>query len=305
MHGDETSWVVHVRAEEGDNPRCWLWCSLTADAARFRVDPARSAEAAAKLFGRLGRSRKVVLLCDRYSAYVKLEGDYPGQFEIAICWVHARRDFVTLGRQREDLQQWAEGIVEHIGRLYQLNAERLAEWQPQSALEGQSEAFGEAQQRLAAECAALFEQAEQQVAALTVAAEQAPQGADKDPRLGPLQSLLRHRAGLEVFLEKPFVPLDNNPVERALRRPVIGRKLSYGSHSEDGAALQGTLLSVFATLDMASLDLRRWLEAFLRECAGIGRDAVVVDPCGWLPWGMPEQRLQALRAAGRRAGPEP
>ena len=108
-----------------------------------------------------------------------------------------------------------------------------------------------------------------------------------------------------MFLEKPFVPLDNNPVERVLRRPVIGRKLSYGSHSEDGAALQGTLLSVFATLDMAGLDLRRWLEAFLRECAGIGRDAVVVDPWAWLPWGMPEQRFQALQAAGRRTAPGP
>ncbi len=69
--------------------------------------------------------------------------------------------------------------------------------------------------------------------------------------------------------------------------------------------MQGTLLSVFATLDMAGLDLRRWLEAFLRECAGIGRDAVVVDPWAWLPWGMPEQRLQALQAAGRRTAPGP
>ncbi len=233
VHGDETSWVVHVRAEEGQNPRCWLWACLTADAVRFRVDPARSAEAAAKLFGKLGRTHKVVLVCDRYSAYVRLAREHPEQFEIAICWVHARRDFVTLGRQREDLKQWAEGLLERIGKLYQLNAERLAEWDPQGSLEGQSQAFGAAQQRLAAECAALFEQAEQEVAALTAAAEQAPQAASADPRLGPLQSLLRHRAGLSVFLEKPFVPLDNNPVERVLRRPVIGRKLSYGSHSED------------------------------------------------------------------------
>ena len=67
-------------------------------------------------------------------------------------------------------------------------------------------------------------------------------------------------------------------MERALRRTVIGRKLSYGSHSEDGAALQGVLLSVFATLDMAGIDLWRWLEAFLRECAEIGRGGVMVDP---------------------------
>ena len=307
VHGDETSWAVQARAEAGQNARCWLWACLTADAVRFRVDPARSAAAAAALFGQLGLARQAVLVCDRYSAYVKLAREHPEQFEIAICWSHARRDFVTLGRQRPDLQQWVEGILERIGRLYRRNAERLAQWAPQSGPEGQSEAFGAAQQRLAAECAALFEQAERAVSELTAAAEQAPQGARPDPRLGPLQSLLRHRAGLCVFLAKPFVPMDNNAVERVLRRPVIGRKLSYGSHSEDGAALQGVLLSVFATLDMAGIDLRRWLAAFLRECAGIGRGVVVVDPWAWLPWGMPEERLQTLQAPWRRsgAGPDP
>ena len=119
--------------------------------------------------------------------------------------------------------------------------------------------------------------------------------------------MLKHRAGLAVFVAKPFVPMDNNVVERALRRPVVGRKLSYGSHSEDGAALQGALLSVCATLDMAGIDLRRWLEAFLRECAGSGPRAVVVQPQAWLPWGMSAARLQQLRAHWRQSkqGPDP
>ena len=64
----------------------------------------------------------------------------------------------------------------------------------------------------------------------------------------------------------------------SLRRRAIGRKLSYGSHSADGAALQGVLLSFFATLDMVGIDLWRWLEVFLRECAEIGRRGEV-DPC--------------------------
>lgn len=290
-HGDETSWVVHVRAEAGQNPRCWLWVCLTGDAARFRVDPARSAAAAAQLFGQLGLQSMIVLVCDRYSAYVRLAREHPAQFELALCWAHARRDFVTLGRQRPELQPWVDGILERIGRLYRLNAARLAQWNPDRAVEGQSEAFGAAQQRLQAECAALFEQAEQEL----------DRCSEADPRLAPLQSLLRHREGLLVFVRRPFVPMDNNAAERALRRPVIGRKLSYGSHSADGAALQGVLLSVFATLDMAGIDLWRWLQAFLRECAQIGPAAVVAEPWAWLPWGMSEQRLQDLRAAWRNA----
>ncbi len=294
--------MVHVRAEEGLNARCWLWACLSQDAVRFRVDAARSAAAAAQLFGQLGLATLVVLVCDRYSAYVKLAREHPEQFELAICWVHVRRDFVTLGRKRPDLQAWVEGILERIGRLYRRNAERLAEWDRQAALEAQSEQFRVAQQCLEAEFAALFEQAEQDLRALP-----AGDGEQQDPRRGPLQSLCNHRAGLAVFLAKPFVPMDNNPVERALRRPVIGRKLSFGSHSADGAALQGALLSVFGTLDKAGIDLQRWLQAFLRECASIGPQAVVADPPAWLPWGMSETRLRALQAPWRQPpdGPAP
>ena len=307
VHGDETSWVVHVRAEADANPRCWLWACLSRDAVLFRVDPSRSAAAAGQLFGALGRDRRVVLVCDRYAAYVKLAREHPGQFELAVCWVHVRRDFVTLGRKRPDLQAWVEGIVARIGKLYQRNAERLAAWDPEGCPQGQSEQFQAAQERLEAEFEALFEQAGKEQRALSAAAGKPPGGGPPDPRLGPLQSLLKHRKGLTVFVAKPFVAMDNNPVERALRRPVIGRKLSFGSHSENGAALQGALLSVFATLDLAGLDLRRWLEAFLRECAGLGPQAVVVDPQAWLPWGLPAARLRELQAQGRRSrhGPAP
>lgn len=307
VHGDETSWVVHVWAEAGENPRGWLWVCLSADAVRFRVDRSRSAEAAGKLFGQLGQEQEVALVCDRYAAYVRLAREHPGQFALAICWAHCRRDYVQVGRLRPDLQEWVDAILERIGTLYRRNAERLAEWDPQRTLGEQSQEFQAAHRRLQAECDALFAHAQREVQALTAAAEQKPESSPPDPRLGPLQSMLNHREGLEVFLARPCVALDNNAAERALRRPVIGRKLSFGSHSEDGAALQGLLLSVFATLDMAGISLWRWLEEFLGECAVIGRQAVVADPQAWLPWGMSEQRLARLQVPrGRsRDGPVP
>ena len=304
MQGDETFWVVHVWGEAGENPCGWLWVCLSADAARFRVDRSRSAEAAGKLFGQLGQEREMVRVCDRYSAYVKLARVRPGQFVLAICRAHCRRDYVKVGRSRPDLQEWADGILERIGTLYRLYAERMAAWDPQRAFEKQPEGFQAAQRRLQAACDALFARGQREVAALTAAAE--PES-PPDPRLGPLQSMLNHREGLEVFLSKPYVPMDSNSAERALRRPVIGRKLSFGSHSEDGAALQGLLLSVFATLDMAGLSLWRWLEEFPGECAAIGSRAVVVDPRAWLPWGLSAERRARLQAPGGRArdGPDP
>ena len=307
VHGDETSWVVHVWGETGGNPRGWLWVCVSADAVRFRVDRSRSAEAAAKLFGRLGLAGAMVLVCDRYSAYVRLAREHAGQFVLAICWVHVRRDYWQVGRSRPDLQEWTDGMVERIGTLYRLNAERLAAWDPQRPLEGQSPEFQAAHTRLQEELDALFAWAQRELDALTAASQKAPPPSAPDPRRKPLQSMLKHRAGLEVFLARPGVPLDNNVAERALRRPVIGRKLSFGSHSEDGAALQALLLSVFATLDMAGVNLWRWLEEFLGECAAIGRQAVVADPQAWLPWGMSAERLAALQAPRGRAldGPAP
>ena len=82
---------------------------------------------------------------------------------------------------------------------------------------------------------------------------------------------------------------------------MIGRQLSFGSHSEDGADLQALLLSVFATLDQAGIHLWRWLEEFLGECAAVGPAAAVADPPAWMPWGMAPERRVRLRAPGGRA----
>ena len=221
VHGDETSWVVHGRGEQGRNPRCWLWVCLSADAVRYRIEPTRSALAAASVFGGIGRSRRAVLVCDRYSAYAKLERTHAGQFELAFCWAHVRRDFLAVGRSRPDLQGWTDGVLEEIGSLYGLNEERLAEWDGQRPLGQQGAGFAAAQGRLEAALAVLFERAGEELKALPAPPQRGgqqggkqgrkKQGAPKpDPRRGPLQSLQKHRAGLEVFVGKPFVPMDKH-----------------------------------------------------------------------------------------------
>ena len=39
-----------------------------------------------------------------------------------------------------------------------------------------------------------------------------------------LRSLLNHREGLRVFVDRPQVPLDNNRAERVLRGPAIAAR---------------------------------------------------------------------------------
>ena len=306
-HGDETTWPVHVRAEEGHKARCWLWVCVTPDAVRMIVDPTRSTQAAERIFGELGRHGTIVLVCDRYCVYKRLASAQEGCFVVAYCWAHVRRDYLSLGRKRSQLREWADDVVDRIGQLYRINRSRLALWDPQRPLAEQGADFQAQQERLQTALAGLFEHAEKERERLTPKgqSETARWLTPPDPRLKPLRSLLGHREGLEVFLQRPEVPLDNNSAERALRRPVVGRKLSYGSHSQAGANLQAMLLSVFGTLAMGGIDLKGWLDRFLARCAQLDRDEAP-DPAGWLPWDMPPERREALQAGpAREPGPAP
>ena len=92
--------------------------------------------------------------------------------------------------------------------------------------------------------------------------------------LKALRSLVNHREGLCVFVDRPQVPLDNNLAERVLRGPAIGRRLSFGSDSENGARFTAVMYSVVGTLALNGMDVLRWLEAWLEACAkNAGRPA--------------------------------
>ena len=54
-----------------------------------------------------------------------------------------------------------------------------------------------------------------------------------------LATLDREWDGLARHRDFPDIALDNNPAERALRTPVVGRKNYYGSHASWAADLAG------------------------------------------------------------------
>ena len=112
-----------------------------------------------------------------------------------------------------------------------------------------------------------------------------------------LRSLVNHREGLCVFVDKPQVPPTNNMAERLLRAPAIGRGLSFGSDSEDGARFTAIMYSVVGTLSMNGIDVLRWLEAWLTACAENGGKPPD-DLSPWLPWSMSEERRRELAAPG-------
>ncbi len=51
-----------------------------------------------------------------------------------------------------------------------------------------------------------------------------------------------------TFFDFPWLPLDNNKAERAIKRVVIKRKKSFGCRSQEGADILSILYSVIFSL---------------------------------------------------------
>ena len=202
---------------------------------------------------------------------------------LAFCWVHQRRDFIECAAGQVGLTQWCRGWIERIASIYRLNDARLKHYDP--GIERQTPAFDAAQGALNEALDALFAHAERELAALP----------DKAREGKALRSLVNHREGLSVFIDRPQVPLDNNLAERVLRGPVIGRRLSFGSDSENGARFTAMMYSVIGALSLNGIEVLRWLEAWLETCANNGGKPPH-DLSPWLPWSMSEERRRSFTA---------
>ena len=63
-----------------------------------------------------------VVSVDRFSSYKRLAKDT--ELVLSFCWVHVRRDFITVAHERDDQEEWAEQWLADIATLYHLNDER-------------------------------------------------------------------------------------------------------------------------------------------------------------------------------------
>ena len=198
-------------------------------------------------------------------------------------WSHVRRDFIDCAAGQPRLEQWCQGWIGRIAGIFRLNAARLKHYDP--GLERQIPAFDAAQSALKSALQALFAQAEHELAILP----------DKARESKALRSLLNHREGLCVFVDRPDVPLGNNLAERFPRGPSIGRRLSHGSDSGDGARFTAIMYSIVGTLSMNRIDVLRWLQEWLSARAENDRQPPH-DLSPWLPWSMSEARRRKFMA---------
>jgi transposase len=115
------------------------------------------------------------------------------------------------------------------------------------------------------------------------------------PAVKVLQCMKNHWSGLTVFVDHPWVPMDNNTAERDMRLPVVGRKGFYGSGSEWSGQLAATMYSLLMTVKLWKINARIWLSAYLQACADNANQAPQ-DLNAFVPWAMDDARLSDMRS---------
>ena len=89
------------------------------------------------------------------------------------------------------------------------------------------------------------------------------------PAIQNIQNIFREKQDrLYHWVQDRDVPADNNFAERELRRLVVTRKISFGSHSDEGLKTREILMSVLKTLKLRQKgDVKTAFKNFLDKLA--------------------------------------
>ncbi len=300
FHNDETRWEVFVDIKGKVGTRWYLWVTRSNSVVFYCIDPSRGTAVPGAHFAGLQNDR-VIIVCDRYSAYKKL-ARLSAAILLAFCWAHVRRDFLNAAISFKVLEPWALQWKDSIGTLYHLNQLRLEHWDPDLPLAEQSDDFKQQHQALQKLLQTMHNEAKEVVDRIKAENLKADRketslagikSSAEQQQIKVYRSLLNHWEGLTLFMNNPEVPLDNNIAENSIRNPVTGRKAYYGSGSIWSAELAATLFSILQTLALWNINPRHWLSAYFKACAKNGGKAPDhIKP--FIPWEMDDERKALL-----------
>ena len=210
-NADETSWREQTK-------RCWLWVATTALVTVFLLRHSRSSAVAKEL---LGPDFAGIVGSDRYSGYA-----YLAVTQRAVCWAHLTRDF--------------QSLVDRGGESAAVGTALLAVKDGVFALWQQVREGTMARADFARAVVPLQTELHDLLAAGTGLATKKTSGLCKN--------LLKLEPALWTFVTVPGVEPTNNGAERALRRPVLWRRRSFGTQSATGSLFVERVLTAVTTL---------------------------------------------------------
>jgi transposase len=225
LHVDETGWRT-----AGDSRA--LWTATNPGAALFQIAEHCNREQFDELIG----AYPGIIVSDRWPGYEHLDPE-----RRQVCWSHLQRDFRRHSEGLSEQKTFGEQGLLLTGRVF-------AAWRAHQHDHHDPHQLKADIEPIQTELRALLENAGR-----------------KSPRTRHhrrfANNLLKVWPALWTFTTHPGVEPTNNPAERALRGPVIHRKLSHGTRSDDGERFAERVLSAAATCRLQD----RSLFAYLRE----------------------------------------
>jgi transposase len=106
--------------------------------------------------------------------------------------------------------------------------------------------------------------------------------------------LLNHWTKLTLFLRQSGAPIDNNVVERSLKKAILNRRNALFYKTLNGAHTGDLFMTLIHTCELNGANPFDYLTELLRHSADLS-----VHPSEWMPWNYRETvaRLTRLRAA--------
>jgi transposase len=211
VHVDETGWRT-----AGDSRA--LWTAATEGASIFEIAEHCNREQFNELIG----DYSGIVISDRWNGYEHL-----APVRRQVCWSHIQRDFRRHADGLAEQKTFGEQGLELTRRVFR--AWRTYQHEHHD------------RDRLKAEIAPI----QTELRRLLEAASPKSRRTRWHRRFA--NNLLKVWPALWTFATHPGVEPTNNPAERALRGPVIHRKLSHGTRSNDGERFAERALSAAAT----------------------------------------------------------
>jgi transposase len=277
VHNDDTSMRVLRLAREPSDERTGVFTSgIVSTSARWKIAlyftgrQHAGENIADVLHRRAADLPSPIQMCDALSRNVPR---LPTGVEILLanCLAHGRRQFIEVAANFPDECRY---VLEMLGQVYGHDADaRERGLTPDERLRLHQERSGPVMDQLRRWLEAQF----------------AERKTEPNSGLGKaITYLLRHWRPLTLFLRIAGAPVDNNIVERALKRAVLHRKNALFYRTLHGAQVGDLFMSLIHTCQLCgvnSFDYLIELQHHAQELAA--------QPAGWTPWNYRETLARA------------
>ena len=283
MHNDDTSMrILRLTREPGDKRTGTFTSGIvsivgTCTIALFFTGWKHAGENIAEVLKQRARELpEPIQMCDALSR------NTPKGVEtlVANCLAHGRRQIVEVV---DNFPEECRYVLETLGGVYRHDAlAREQELSPEDRLRFHQEHSGPLMK-------GLHEWMEAQLA---------EHKTEPNSGLGKAISyLLNHWPKLTLFLRQPGAPIDNNIVERALKKAILNRKNALFYKTLNGAGVGDLFMSLIHTCELNGANPFDYLTELQRHSEELKR-----SPSEWMPWNYRETLARFATPAAARSG---